>query len=197
MVLSTSIRERGRAALEFDMTDPTQSASASVLLDEAIESWQYVRQGVLAEAEGIPEDRWGFRPHERARTVGELVTHIVRHGLVMTGELTDPAGDFTRQPPPAFAEQYGGHITESASPSELKELLTATLEEGVAKFRAAGEDTMLRPIRRFDGERWARLTWMYHGIGHEDYHRGQLAMYARIMGLVPALTRAIYGEEAK
>ncbi len=179
------------------MSDSIRTASARTLLDEAIESWEYVRQGVLAEAEGIPDDRWDFRPHERARTVSELVAHIVRHGLVMSGELTDPEGDFTRQPPPAFVTQYAAHIADDASPSALKELLTGTLEEGVAKFRAAGEDAMLRSIRRFDGERWSRLTWMYHGIGHEDYHRGQLAMYARIMGLVPALTRAIYGDEAK
>jgi len=121
----------------------------------------------------------------------------VSSGLTMSGELTRPDGDFTRQAPPAFTEEYAGHLSDDLSPSEMKSLLSSALNEGVAKFRAAGPELMLRDIRRFDGERWARLTWMYHGIGHEDYHRGQLAMYARIMGLVPALTRAIYGDEAK
>jgi uncharacterized damage-inducible protein DinB len=32
---------------------------------------------------------------------------------------------------------------------------------------------------------------MHHGVSHEEYHRGQLAMYARAMGLVPALTQLI------
>jgi uncharacterized damage-inducible protein DinB len=50
---------------------------------------------------------------------------------------------------------------------------------------------MLAPIRQFDGSRASRLTWMHHGIGHEEYHRGQLALYARLQGLVPALTRRI------
>lgn len=178
------------------MTDQPTS-DARILLDEAIESWEYVRRGVLAEAEGIPEDRWSFRPHERARSVAELVMHIVRSGLVMSGELTRPDGDFTRQPPPAFTEEYAGDLSDDLSPPEMKAVLASTLEEGVAAFRAAGPELMLSGIRRFDGERWARLTWMYHGIAHEDYHRGQLAMVARIMGLVPALTRAIYGDEAK
>ncbi len=179
------------------MTGEVPTSQRQAILDEAVESWEYVRRGVLAEAEGIPDDRWGFRPHEKARSVGELALHIVRYGLMMAGELTRPDGDFTRQPPPAFVEEYAGELPDDPSPSELKSLLTSTLEDGVARFQAAGPDVMLRDILRFDGARWVRLTWLYHGIGHEDYHRGQLAMYARIMGLVPALTRAIYGNEAE
>jgi uncharacterized damage-inducible protein DinB len=34
---------------------------------------------------------------------------------------------------------------------------------------------------------------MHHGIAHEEYHRGQLALYARLFGTTPALTQAIYG----
>src|SRR5665213_2084857 len=30
---------------------------------------------------------------------------------------------------------------------------------------------------------------------HEDYHRGQLALYARLVGRVPALTQLIYGKK--
>lgn len=179
------------------MSNETSPSSAAGLLEEAIESWQYARAGFLAEAEVIPESSYDFRPHEHARSVRELGVHIVQHGLLMVGELTNPDGDFTRQPPPAFVEEYAGHLPEDPSPSELKGLLSSTLDEGVARLRAVGEDGMLRPIRRFDGKLWARLTWMYHGIGHEEYHRGQLAMYARVMGLVPALTRAIHGARAK
>jgi uncharacterized damage-inducible protein DinB len=38
-----------------------------------------------------------------------------------------------------------------------------------------------------------RLAWMQHGIAHEEYHRGQLATYARLTGRVPALTKRIMG----
>ncbi len=179
------------------MTDRPEMSQAQELLAEALESWEYVRQGVLAEAEGIPEDRWDFRPHERSRSVSDLVLHILSSGLVMSGELTRADGDFTRQPPPAFTEEYAGDLPADPSPTELKKLLSSALEEGVAKFRAAGAEHMVTDIKRFDGATWKRLTWMYHGVGHEDYHRGQLALYARMMGLVPALTRAIYGDEAK
>lgn len=79
----------------------------------------------------------------------------------------------------------------------MSEILRTTLEEGVAKLRAAGEVAMLRSIRRFDGELWTRLAWMHHGIAHEEYHRGQLAPYVRLRGIVPALTRLIHGDTAE
>ena len=52
---------------------------------------------------------------------------------------------------------------------------------------------MLQRIRRFDGEQGTRLAWVYHGIAHEEYHRAQLALYARLMGRTPALTKRIHG----
>ena len=52
---------------------------------------------------------------------------------------------------------------------------------------------MLQTIRRFDGESGTRLAWMQHGIAHEEYHRGQLALYVRLLGRTPALTRLIEG----
>ena len=52
---------------------------------------------------------------------------------------------------------------------------------------------MLQTIRRFDGALWTRLAWLQHGIAHEEYHRGQLALYVRLLGKTPALTKLIEG----
>jgi uncharacterized damage-inducible protein DinB len=68
-----------------------------------------------------------------------------------------------------------------------------TLEDGVRAFTAAGEMHMLGRIRRFDGQYGSRFAWMQHGIAHEEYHRGQIAMSARLMGIKPALTKLIEG----
>ena len=53
---------------------------------------------------------------------------------------------------------------------------------------------MLQFIRRFDGKMGTRLAWMNHGVAHEEYHRGQIALSARLLGRVPALTQQILGE---
>lgn len=172
------------------------SGLQATLLEEAIESWRYAREGVLAEAENIPDEAYDYRPHAKARSVRELILHIAEAGLMMVGELTNPEGDFTREVEGGFIEHYAGHLPRNATPSELRDILRSTLEEGVVKFRDAGEVQILQAIRRFDGELWTRLAWMHHGIAHEEYHRGQVAMYARAQGLVPALTKLIHGDSA-
>lgn len=163
------------------------------LLDEALEAWEGVRRGTLAEAGVIPDDRWDFRPHPEARNVTGIVRHILESGLMMVGELGRPDGDFRRQSFHDFIEEYAGDIPEDADPPELRDRLTMAFAEGAATLRAAGELHMLQLIHRFDGERGTRLAWFHHGIAHEMYHRGQLASYARRMDLVPAITQGMQG----
>lgn len=169
----------------------------NTLLEEAIESWVFAREGVIAEAEAIPDEEYDFRPADKATSVAELCRHLIESGLMMVGELTNPDGDFTREVEGGFLSHYSSHLPDELSPTELRDLLRSTLDEGVVKLREAGEVPMLQMIRRFDGGLWTRLAWLHHGIAHEEYHRGQLATYVRIQGRIPALTQLIYGAEAE
>lgn len=169
------------------------SETANTLLDEALEAWSYARGGVIDEATNIGDERYDWRPHEEARSVRELLLHILESGMMMAGELSRPDGDFQRLSFPQLVAEHADGLPVGAGPAELRDLLRSTLDDGSARLRDAGEIHMLQKIRRFDGEYGTRLAWMHHGIAHEEYHRGQLAMYARTMGLVPALTRLIHG----
>lgn len=171
------------------MSEPT----SATLLDEALEAWEYTRRGVVDEVSSIPGDEWDFRPHPEARSVSELVRHILESGLMMVGELTRPDGDFRRQAHSAFIEEYSGHLPDDPSPSDLRGLLAESFAEGAAAFRSVGEVHMLQLIRQYNGERGTRLAWLHHGIAHENYHRGQLAAWVRLTDRVPALTRSIQG----
>lgn len=172
-------------------------SDAPSLLEDAIEALGFTRQGTIAEAANIPDDRWDYRPHPNAKSVAELVAHMIQAASMLVGEASDPEGDFTRRPP---REHVRAHLDESVddmSPAELKTALERTHDVNVGRIRAAGTEHMSTPITRFDGGSWRRLTYVFYAASHEDYHRGQLATYARTMGLVPALTRRIHGEGAK
>lgn len=173
---------------------PHGSETFTTLLDEALDAWQDIRSGTIEEARVIPDDRWDFRPHPESRDVAELVRHILESTLMMVGELSREDGDFRRQPFPDFISEYAGDLPQRADPDTWRELLALHFAEGAATIRAAGELHMLQRIHRFDGQRGTRLAWFHHGIAHEYYHRGQLALYARQIGVVPALTRLIHGE---
>ena len=164
------------------------------LLDEALEAWGDTRSGVIAELQNIPEKGLAFRPTEPSRTVAELVRHIVESNLMMAGELARADGDFQRKSYEGFLQEYGRGVAAYRTKRQLLDALRRTHREGEARIRQAGELHMLQRIRRFDGQMGTRLAWMHHGIGHEEYHRGQLALYGRLLGRVPALTKLIRGE---
>ena len=166
------------------------------LLEEAIEAWDGARRGVIAEASGIPARDWDFRPAPGARSVDELVAHVVATAMMWTNELTRPTADFTRKSFPAFIRHYAKGVEKPRPRAEWLRLLRSSHREGARQLRAAGEVQMLQYVRRFDGERGTRLTWLHHGIAHEEYHRAQLALYARLLGRTPALTRAIESADA-
>lgn len=173
------------------------SATTNTLLEEALAGWAFAREGFSAEARAIPEDSWDYRPHPNAKSVQELVVHILKSAEMMVGELTRADGDFTRQGLEAHFLEHASGVPEGGAPKVLAGLLASGLTEGIERFRDAGEIHMLQQIRQFDGTFATRLSWFQHGIAHEEYHRGQVATYARCLGLVPALTQLIHGADAE
>jgi len=125
--------------------------------------------------------------------VAELIIHIVESGRMASGELTRPEGDFRRQSYAEHIRQHAGELSVEQPKDSLIALLRESGDDDRDRIRSAGEVAMLQSIRRFDGVRGTRLAWLNHAIEHESYHRGQLALYARLAGLVPALTRRIQG----
>ena len=164
------------------------------LLDEALEAWADARRGVIAELRSVPPGQIDFRPEPGARSAAQIAQHVVDTALMWCGELADPDGDFTRKSFPAFMKAYGTPASKRPRDrSGLVRLLRSTHAAGVRRLRAVGEVGILQAIRRFDGETGTRLAWLQHGIAHEEYHRGQLALYVRLLGRTPALTRLIEG----
>jgi uncharacterized damage-inducible protein DinB len=163
------------------------------ILEETLEAWEDARNGVLDEARNIPAGSWDYRPAAGAKSVRELVVHILEVAMMMTGELTRPDTSFRRAPFPKLLAMYAKPAYRARSRAELLKLLRSQLRDGVKAFRAAGELHALQLIDRFDGRKGTRLAWLNHGIAQEMYHRGQLATYARLLDLEPALTRRIRG----
>jgi uncharacterized damage-inducible protein DinB len=167
--------------------------SYTTLFEETLEAWAGTRQGLIEELRDVPEKDLAFRPREESRSVAELIRHILESGQMMAGELSRPAGDFHRKSYEGFLKEYGRGVASKRSKRDLVAALRQMHRSGESKLRKAGELHMLHFIRRFDGKMGTRLAWMNHGIAHEEYHRGQLALYARLLNRVPALTQRILG----
>jgi uncharacterized protein (TIGR02996 family) len=162
-------------------------------LTELLDGWRYAREGVIDELDNIPAELWTFRPMPAMRSVAELAQHINDSGRMMSGELSHPDGDFTRLAFADFMREYGDTYADEADKAALIERLRRSHEEGETALREAGVDLLSKPIVQFNGTPATRASWMAQGIAHEDYHRGQIAVYARLLGLVPKLTQLIEG----
>jgi uncharacterized damage-inducible protein DinB len=166
------------------------------LLDELLEAWRYTREGVIAEAQNLPPEHLYEMPCGTKRTALDLVNHIVESGWLMAGELSRPDGDFKRKSNDELTAEHTPTSDYSKDMASAIEALRRSHAQGDAKLRAAGLVELMKPIRQFNGVPASRISWMHHGVSHEEYHRGQLALYARLLGAVPALTKVIYGPGA-
>jgi uncharacterized damage-inducible protein DinB len=160
-------------------------------LEETLHAWRYAREGTIDEVRNIPADNLDFRPTPEVKDVRELVQHILEVSMMMTGELTRSDTDFKRAPWPELLAMYAEPAYQAKSKKELLELLESQIREGEERFRECGEPAMYEFIENFDGSQGTKMQWLHHGITEEMYHRGQLTLYARLLGLEPALTQRI------
>ncbi len=164
------------------------------LLDETMEAWWDVRAGFIDEVKNIPRKHFDYRPVDEVRSVRELVVHVLEVAMMMTGELTRPDTDFGRAPMPKLLAMYAKPAYEAKTRRSLLTLLRSQLRDAEKRFRDAGEIALMQTLTRFDGQEGTKFTWLQHGIAQEMYHRGQVTVYARMLGLTPALTKKIHGE---
>jgi len=139
--------------------------------------------------ERVPDDRLGWRPHQKARTLGQLALHIV---MVPGG-----VARLVSSPSPAPAPQFG----PDPSPATSAELIP-TLDQSIARAKqllGGMDDAALTSTWRLtNGDRELFATTraaMLRSImlNHWYHHRGQLTVYLRELGVpIPS----VYGPSA-
>jgi len=159
------------------------------LIDGMLQELEQETHTTRRVLERVPNNQLAWRPHEKARTLGELALHVA----------TVPGGvaEFVASPSPAQAPQF----TDDPSPKSASELIPA-LDQSIAKAKQVlgGMDdaALMATWRLMRGEREliavSRVAFLRSVmLNHWYHHRGQLTVYLRELGVpVPA----IYGPSA-
>jgi uncharacterized damage-inducible protein DinB len=139
--------------------------------------------------ERVPDNQLGWRPHPKARTLGELALHVA---IVPGG-----VAQLVASPSPAQAPQF----RQDPSPASTTELMPA-LDQSIATAKQVlggmDDGALTATWRLTNGERELFATTraaMLRSVmlNHWYHHRGQLTVYLRELGVpIPS----IYGPSA-
>ena len=164
-------------------------STSKSLLEETLEYWYDVRKGFIREVKLIPQTRFTFRPTLEMRSVAEIVQHALAVSIMTIEELVREDTDFHRATFAQLLSNYAPNITRADTQESLIDLLVEQYKDGEQRLREAGELHMLQLVPKSDGGKGSRLVCLMDAIAHEMYHRGQLTVCERLLGMEPALTR--------
>ena len=165
-------------------------------VEPIIASWKEVRAGLIDEASQIPADKFSFQAAEGMRSVAQLLQHLVESQKFLVGEACRPDTNLLRK---SFAENikdYAPNVRDVNDKDEILKLLATAMGDAEKQLHD-GADEMKNTMTRFDGKQMTKLAFMSFAIAHEMYHRGQLTVYERLLGMEPMLTqrfRKAFGE---
>ena len=136
----------------------------------------------------IPEDKLSWRPHPKAKSLGELAMHIAQipGSVAEISRLdTKEAGDFPSEPEATSLAQIKAAFAENLQKG--KEIVSSTDDaRAMAEWKLTmnGKDLLAMPRAAF----WRSIL-----LNHNYHHRGQLSTYLRELD-VPL--PSIYGPSA-
>jgi uncharacterized damage-inducible protein DinB len=157
------------------------------MIDSFLQELEHEAKTTKRVLERVPGNQLGWRPHPKARSLGELALHVAgTPGQVATlaaqSEIQQP--DF-KDPVPSSASELIPALEDSIATAKrvLGKMDDATLNE-TWRVKRNGHDILAMP-------RSALLRSIM--LNHWYHHRGQLSVYLRELGVaVPS----IYGPSA-
>ncbi len=158
------------------------------LIDGMLQELEEEARTTRRVLERVPDNKLTWRPHEKARTLGELAMHVA----IVPGAVAE----LIASPSPAQVPQFTDPTTQSAPE------LVSTLEESIAKAKRVlggiDDTTLMATWRMMQGEREVfavpRVALLRSVmLNHWYHHRGQLTVYLRELDVpIPS----IYGPSA-
>src|SRR5919198_5550251 len=109
-------------------------------VENIIESWKEVRNGLIDEASQIPADKFSFQPAPDSRSVSRLLQHLVESQKFLVGEACRSDTNLMRA---SFADNiktYAPGVRDVNEKDALLELLRVTMDQSAEKLRTAGDE---------------------------------------------------------
>jgi uncharacterized damage-inducible protein DinB len=149
------------------------------MIESLMIEFEHEAQTTRSHLERLPNDKLGWRPHEKSYTAGDLASHIVE--CVGWTDSIFNLDEFDIDPTAYKAYQA----------SSVADLLK-TFDDNVAKGRqalaGAADATLMQPWRlkvmgRVRFERTKAVVFRDFTLSHIIHHRGQFSLYLRLLNV--------------
>ncbi len=146
-----------------------------------LEQWNDIGRKLIAIAEDLPEDKYGYKPNPDSRTFQALLLHVSASMYYFT----DPA----QNKKPRYADDPKPADLKINSKADLVAYVKQCVKDGADVIKAKGDKGLNESVNA-DGPRLSRVGDLAYGlIEHSGEHYGNLVVYYRINGLVPPESR--------
>lgn len=150
----------------------TGFAQQSSAKEAWLEKWENSKDYLVAIAEVMPEEHFGFKPTERQMSFKEQLIHI-KGNMDWLSSTYFSEEDFKREKT-VIPETKAAVIA----------LLSEAFDAAKAKVESASEEDLERTIDFFDGPK-SKLQMLNLLQDHVSHHRGQLIVYLNLNSVEP------------
>lgn len=162
------------AEMASDLARTSSGVRADILaqIDDA-------EKKLLALAEATPADKFGWRPAEGVRTVGQVYAHVAGGNYFLP--------TFWGAQPPAGVDPRSFEASADDKAATI-DRLRQSFEHARAQIEKAADSDFDKPIEMFGRKSTVRGAMMTVA-SHAHEHLGQAIAYARSTGVVPPWSR--------
>ena len=155
-------------------------------------AFRTVRENTLKIAEEIPEEKYGFKPANDSRTIGQTLTHIALGPGFQFHIHGNKVSDMKTLNFPEMMKTIQTEEAKTRTKAEIVAFLKAEGDKFASFLEGLQESFLGEQVTMPPGAAPAsksRFEMLLGAKEHEMHHRAQLMTIQRLIGQVPHLTR--------
>jgi uncharacterized damage-inducible protein DinB len=153
------------------------SAQGVTLAGDMLKDWQQQKNTMVAIADAMPEDKFGYKSTPPQRSYGEQVMHVVQVNQMLLGTLG------AKTPAPTID-------MKATTKAAILQALRQSYDYGEAVFKEFNDSAWTQAVMgpRFIGQA-TRVRIANFAMTHTMDIYGQMVVYLRLNGVVPPASR--------
>ena len=149
-----------------------QTGASNPFVESSKVFYSEAKQDILRSADKVPQEKFGFRPTDSVRTMGQLFAHVADGQYEFCGA--------------AAGKHDDKNVEQSAkTKADIVVALKAAFAYCDAVYAGMTDAKAAEMVPAFGGTKITRLSLLDANVSHTMEHYGNLVTYMRLQGMVP------------